>query len=298
MEENLVPIQWRKGPDGSSPRRCIGKDLVLLRNPVPVTNRFPPFRLEHYLLIICKKGEIRGNVNLKKQEIGSRQLTLIPPGRLIQIDSISHDFRALFVVVSPAFLSKLEIKVTDVLPFRFLWRLHESPKIPLKPDDLAIAISYFNLTFNVISDLDNPFRENVAVDLIRSFFYESSYYLSKNLKEEVNSEANSRTLKRLLYLIQKHYRDHRDVTFYANELHLSPNYLYRLIKEQTGQTVKELIEEYTVSEAKALLKGTEMTIQEISDQLHFPSQSFFGKFFKRIAGVAPKYYRENFGVER
>jgi len=45
-------------------------------------------------------------------------------------------------------------------------------------------------------------------------------------------------------------------------------------------------------EAKALLKSTNMTIQQISDELHFPSQSFFGKYFKRLAGVSPREYRK------
>jgi AraC-like DNA-binding protein len=49
----------------------------------------------------------------------------------------------------------------------------------------------------------------------------------------------------------------------------------------------------TKQEAKALLKSTNMTIQQISDELNFPSQSFFGKYFKRVVGVSPKEYRES-----
>ncbi|KAA6314445.1 hypothetical protein EZS27_034938 [termite gut metagenome] len=45
-------------------------------------------------------------------------------------------------------------------------------------------------------------------------------------------------------------------------------------------------------EAKALLKSTNMTIQQISDELNFPSQSFFGKYFKRQVGVSPKEYKK------
>jgi AraC-like DNA-binding protein len=46
-------------------------------------------------------------------------------------------------------------------------------------------------------------------------------------------------------------------------------------------------------EAKALLKSTDKTIQQISDELNFPSQSFFGKYFKRRAGISPKNYRKS-----
>jgi AraC-like DNA-binding protein len=47
------------------------------------------------------------------------------------------------------------------------------------------------------------------------------------------------------------------------------------------------------SKAKALLKSTNMTIQQISEELNYPSQSFFGKYFKRIVGVSPSDYRKN-----
>ncbi|WP_291542444.1 helix-turn-helix domain-containing protein [Bacteroides sp.] len=46
------------------------------------------------------------------------------------------------------------------------------------------------------------------------------------------------------------------------------------------------------SMSKALLRSTNMTVQQIGDELNFPSQSFFGKYFKRLTGMSPKAYRE------
>jgi AraC-like DNA-binding protein len=75
-------------------------------------------------------------------------------------------------------------------------------------------------------------------------------------------------------------------------LSLTPKYLSQIIKASTGKSANEWIDEYVMLEAKALLKSTTMTIQQISDELNFPSQSFFGKYFKRCEGVSPKEYRE------
>ena len=65
-----------------------------------------------------------------------------------------------------------------------------------------------------------------------------------------------------------------------------------IIKRVSRKTAAEWIDDYVTLEAKALLKSTNLTIQQISDELNFPSQSFFGKYFKRITGLSPKEYRE------
>ena len=47
-----------------------------------------------------------------------------------------------------------------------------------------------------------------------------------------------------------------------------------------------------ILEAKAMLKSSEQSIQEIADELHFANQSFFGKYFKHHTGFSPKEYRK------
>jgi AraC-like DNA-binding protein len=81
------------------------------------------------------------------------------------------------------------------------------------------------------------------------------------------------------------------VGFYAKKLCMAPKYLSAVIKEKTGKSAFEWINDYVILEAKSLLKSTNMTIQQISDELNFANQSFFGKYFKRLAGMSPKSYR-------
>ena len=62
-----------------------------------------------------------------------------------------------------------------------------------------------------------------------------------------------------------------------------------------GYTPEEMFElaQRVVLYAKSSLSSTKMTIQQISDELNFPSQSVFGKYFKRVEGISPKAYRES-----
>ena len=83
----------------------------------------------------------------------------------------------------------------------------------------------------------------------------------------------------------------RSVSFYSNKMFLTAKHLSTVVKEVSGKTASEWIDSLVILEAKALLKSSELSIQEIADELHFANQSFFGKYFKHHTGMAPKEYR-------
>ena len=95
-----------------------------------------------------------------------------------------------------------------------------------------------------------------------------------------------------LKTVATHYKQQRSVTFYADKLYLTPKYLSCVIKEISGKSAGEWIDEQVILAAKALLKSSNMTIQEISVELNFANQSFFGKYFKQHTGISPKAYRK------
>jgi AraC-like DNA-binding protein len=106
------------------------------------------------------------------------------------------------------------------------------------------------------------------------------------------SRTNADVLsKRFLELVKENFRTERQLKFYADHLFITPRYLSRIVKDCTGSSAADWIERYVVLEARALLKSTNMTIQQVSDELNFPSQTFFGKYFKRRVGMSPKQYR-------
>lgn len=87
------------------------------------------------------------------------------------------------------------------------------------------------------------------------------------------------------------YQAERSVRFYADRLCLTPKHLSGVVKEVSGKTVGEWIDDFVILEAKALLNSSSLSIQEISDRLNFANQSFFGKYFKHYTGLSPKEYR-------
>lgn len=92
-------------------------------------------------------------------------------------------------------------------------------------------------------------------------------------------------------LLESHFREERAVNFYAERLFVTPKHLSAVLKEISGQTAGEWIDQRVILEAKLLLRTTGMNIQEISTALNFSNQSFFGKYFKHLTGISPREYR-------
>ena len=84
----------------------------------------------------------------------------------------------------------------------------------------------------------------------------------------------------------------RSVQFYANALHVHPNYLNFLMKKYTGMTAKQMIVDHLFLEAKGLLSSPSLTVKEISYELGFTSPGCFSSFFRKMSNMPPSKFRQ------
>ncbi|MDG3581389.1 helix-turn-helix domain-containing protein [Galbibacter sp. CMA-7] len=110
----------------------------------------------------------------------------------------------------------------------------------------------------------------------------SKYHLS--IKEQ--------QVRKFRSLIAKHFREEKQVRFYADKMNTTPKYLGEFLLSETGKSAKCIINDVIFLEAKSLLKQIAMSVQEISLHLSFANSSYFSKAFKKYVGVAPLTYRK------
>lgn len=91
-------------------------------------------------------------------------------------------------------------------------------------------------------------------------------------------------------LLELHADQHRDVKFYADELKVTPKYLSAVTHIYTGKSAISSIEEFVINKVKAIMGERAYSIQQICKLMNFNSQSFFGRYFKRITGMSPREY--------
>ena len=85
---------------------------------------------------------------------------------------------------------------------------------------------------------------------------------------------------------------HEDIPVYASRLHVSGNYLSRVVKQVTGRTVGDWIEIARLEKAKRLLKETTMPMIDVSMAVGLDDQSYFSRFFKKMTRQTPTDYRK------
>ena len=285
-EIDLTPLR------DSLPIETIDMDFAVLDDISQVPFFEYPARIEEAVALICLRGTIEASINLKRYIFEANQIVIILPEQILQYHHISEDFSGHFVVMSKRFIDLLQMNIQDTVPI-FLY-LRENPTMMLSPTELELCLDYYSMLDKTVKMSDNPNRKETVKYLSLALFYSANNIFRRHQISQKRQHSRKEIIFESFYkLVQSHHKEYRSVEFYANKLSLTPKYLTTVIRETTGKTAHNWIHEYVILSAKAILKSSNMTIQQISEKLNFPSQSFFGKYFKRMVGMSPKEYKES-----
>ncbi len=260
------------------------------KNPSFLEDMRRPHKFDFFLFINHTSGGAKFKIDMEEYEVetGGNVITCTP-GQIISLESVTPDFDADVMILSSQFMESLLVYLKGTIPVRFgMMR-----QIVFKIDEQAkqMQMIFIKAVQHVLKQTDNPFRLQMVQHVMMAIFYASDAPQSMSNKSDVIRSNADVLSKQFLELVKENFRKERQLKFYADALCITPRYLSRVVKECTGSSAADWIERYVVLEARALLKSTTMTIQQISDELNFPSQTFFGKYFKRRVGMSPKDYR-------
>lgn len=245
-----------------------------------------PFKIPFYSCWICLSGEADGIIDLIPYHLQRYSMAVNVPEQLLEQHTVSKDFHAVGIIMSHKFMTELGLPYS----FKIDRMVRDNPIIELIPNQFDAMLSYCSMVKKLL-EIKRPFQLETLQHLTCAFFYGIGSYLFQISERRISSNKEILMYK-FLNEVKTNYRKERKVSFYANRLNLTANYLSTSIRRFSGKTPGEWIEGFIAEEARALLKSTNLTIQQISYRLGFPTQSFFGKFFKRVVGLSPKEYRE------
>ena len=257
-----------------------------------------PVRFDGYILFYLRKGDFAIDFNLNTFHAKERSLLVSVPGNIISIpaENIEHmpETEVIFVLFSRQFISDLHVDFNAA--FQESMRLMDNPSIVLSEEHRAIAESYLNLAKQVLHS-GSKNKRYIIGSLLSSLSYLTADLWEEQLasarKEQMGSSVRkSQILEQFIDAVTEHHTVERGMQFYADKLNLTPKYLSKIVKEASGRSGPEWIDDFVILEAKNLLRYSKMTIKEIVFALHFPNPSVFHKYFKAHTGVTPTEYRK------
>lgn len=247
-------------------------------------------------MMLCLKGELLLEINAVPHSVKKDMIVLLGPETASRLLGKSDDVDFYVLFFSPQFMRDINIDI-NAIDNRFI-ASRPRPVVQLTTEESQLMQGFMDVMHKNASIGDDKVTEAYSKNISRNVMAAIVYHImrigSKWIDEELPRERrNVRTnyVREFVALIVKHHTKERNVSFYADSLCISSKYLSLIIKDATGHTAAEWIDDYVIMTAKKMLRFTGKSIQQVAYDLNFKSQSSFGKYFKRLTGLSPTEFQ-------
>ena len=247
---------------------------------------------EDYLAhMLCLGGTCRYRFNERDYEMGAGDLSIIRKRRMVERVSPSDDFRCRIIYATPGFIelctprSNYGMKGTLAL---FL-----NPIMHLTVAQQAVCLRDMELLELRLRDTGHRFYGEVLVNAMQAaildfFDFHAAIYGQIDISTQYAS-----VMSRFFEMLEAGtYRSHREVTYYADRLCITPKYLSEVSKKVSGYAANYWINCFTILDITRLLRDKSLTFVQISDMFGFSSPAYFSRYVQQRLGVSPSDYRE------
>lgn len=252
---------------------------------------FEPHRTSAYAICILNKGELKVETDLFYNHIIAPAIFIIAPSVIRYFLPTELAFEAQTIFFDKNFFLENQANVSYLEQYDFLYS-KDKHVVQLTTTQHKKLSTYFQLFKQTVGE---SFKRTSAIARSLIYIILDEIAVVQEAQDVASPSALSRT-QQLLFQFKKQlaidYIRQRNVSYYAQKLHVSPKYLTTIVKEESGKTAGEWIDEMVLLEAKIILQNKELTIAQVADQLNFNDQSTFGKFFKNLTGHSPLEYRK------
>ncbi len=267
----------------------LSSEFVMVKDSSIVSNLIAadvPYIIEDVRIGIVVCGKAKATINLIDYEVSKGNIIIFHYGTIIQLRQVSADFVVTGVMLDSGLLSHV---------------IGDSQKATMHSDKGVTIIKPTQEELTLVTGmLDNlwqitriyGFQRNLIISSLKLYIGCIELIANKDKEGETTSKEYANvTFRKFIELVNKHSARERNIDFYADQLYLSGHYLGTVIKKASGMTPKEWIDKSIITQAKAMLKSTDLQVAQISLRLGFPNPSFFNKYFKRLTGMTPQQYR-------
>jgi len=254
-----------------------------------------PARYDDALILVgITDGEMDIQIDYISYTVGKYSIALIMPMHIVHFVNGSDKLKGWILIVSSAFIEARGFMSKKTSAISYM-QLKKNPLTFFDHDEyksLCVNLEYIR---GKMHQHIHFFQEEVMKLALQMFFTDldnlylkkGKYHITASLsrKEELFDDFQT--------LLWEHCKKNRNVKFYADKLCITTQYLSSILKEQSGKSASQWIQETLITEAKGMLKSPRVNVQQVANKLNFPDQSTFGKFFKKHTGISPMTFRKS-----
>lgn len=253
-------------------------DAVYLNLPLP------PHKKTVHDFVFIRKGSMVKSLGVETYWLKKNDFLFTPKNNITTTVSVSPDLEGYYCHFSDEFIG--------ANPFLGIWNTQPKHRNYLEvPHKVA---SHIEVLLSRMVQLYKNRSKGDSNDRLISFYLSTFIAeLSITVKnQELEPRRQNDIVSNFMNLVHEQFKQNQRIEKYADQLHITPNHLNKVVKKETGKTASHIIKEITILEAKVLLLQTNLTINEISMALGFNDASYFSRLFKSESNFTPSKYRQ------
>lgn len=252
-----------------------------------------PMRLNGLLIFLVTKGAIKISIDYINYKVEANSLLIIMPDHIAQFHSFTDDLEGKILAISKTFLETANYTKTPPPMLQYMY-VRKNPCTKLEEEDTNTLVDAFLYLKNRQKIKKHHYLREVIQNAVLGFLLElGNIFRERQDLVPPQLSRKEELFEQFLRLLFEYGKVEHRVTFYADKLFITSQYLSSILKELSGKPANKWIEDTLILEAKLLLKAPQATVQQVADALHFSDQSTFGKFFKKHMGMSPSEYRKS-----
>lgn len=260
-----------------------------------------PVSIIHNFYSVALKKNFTAKMKYGQQDFDFDEgvMHFMAPKQVLSFDAKDEEFKhsGWLLLIHPDFLWNTALSKKIKQYEYFSYNVNEALHLSEKEETLVTDIIK-NIAQEYHTNIDNFSQDVIIAQIALLLTYAERFYQRQFITRKI---ASNRILNGLETLLTEYFSSDNlagkgipTVQFIAGNLHISANYLSRLLQLLTGQSTKQFIHDKLIDLAKERLSTTDLSVNEIAYGLGFEHAQSFNKLFKNKTNLSPLEFRQSF----
>lgn len=288
---NLTQLkQLIEGRDETLANNYITRNLAVARNVrielIKDQILGQPTLMPEMRILIIKSGWATPIINMIERRFEQGDLVFLGSNGILQYKKASTDVRGIGLSISDELFS---LAIGNRIPAAFDGHLRDF-QMHLEPAQVEYLDQLHSILYQHLKQQNGS--SQVTLHLLSALlWYVDNLWSHHEQTYRENQTRQQRLFTDFIQLVSEFAPAHHTIDYYASRLCITPRYMSTIIRQVSGKSAKQWIDDALVTRIKIELKHSDKTIAHIADDMNFPNPSFMIKFFKRMTGMTPASFR-------